>query len=167
MRIPCGFRAASHLEMDGRAKIPASGMEPACDGALAIKIILDDDVRRFTVPPRTSFAELQQQIISRFELAERVRLRYKDDESEMCTIASDDELREAMRLAALATPPILRILIVLPVVAAARPAEPRSSAENGIGTVALRNNAHGIADSELPQERREVPSKANAVLCCL
>jgi hypothetical protein len=142
-------------------------MEPACEGALAVKIILDDDVRRFTVPPRTSFAELQQQIISRFELAERVRLRYKDDESEMCTIASDDELREAMRLAALATPPILRILIVQPVVAAARPAEPRSSAENDNGTVALRNRAHGIADSELPQERREVPSGANAMLCSL
>jgi len=86
---------------------------------IAVKTVLNHDVRRFTLPANPSFAELLQQVASRFELQGRMVLRYKDDESEMCTIASDDELREAIRLAALATPPVLRVQITVEVEAEA------------------------------------------------
>jgi hypothetical protein len=52
---------------------------PACRRPMepSVKIILDDEVRRFALPPRPSFVELHQQVVARFGLAERVRLRYK------------------------------------------------------------------------------------------
>ena len=86
---------------------------------VAIKTVFNQDVRRFTLPANSSFAGLLQEVTARFGLAGRVVLRYKDDESEMCTIASDDELREAIRLAALATPPVLRVQIAVEVEAEA------------------------------------------------
>jgi hypothetical protein len=82
---------------------------------VAIKTVHNQHVRRFTPPTNFSFAELLQQATSRFALSGSVVLRYKDDELVMCTIASDDELREAIRLAALATPPVLRVQITVEV----------------------------------------------------
>jgi len=103
---------------------------------VAIKTVHNQDVRRFTLPANSSFAELLQQVTSRFALSGSVVLRYKDDELEMCTIASDDELREAIRLAALATPPVLRVQITVEVEAdatanpTAAPTEPPSPPVN-------------------------------------
>jgi hypothetical protein len=106
---------------------PRNSWRPQKDvpNGVVIKIVRGHQIRRFTLEPSSSFAQLERQITARFGLTGRFRLRYEDDESEMCTVGCDSELLEAMRLAALTTPPVLRVQVEdegTPSVATAEPA---------------------------------------------
>ena len=106
---------------------PRNSWRPQKDvpNGVVIKIVRGHQIRRFTLEPSSSFAQLERQITARFGLTGRFRLRYEDDESEMCTVGCDNELLEAMRLAALTTPPVLRVQVEdegTPSVATAEPA---------------------------------------------
>jgi len=76
-----------------------------------IKATLNNEIRRFAfvITDPVSSAELLQEVSKRFRLASAPILRYTDDEGELCTISCDDELIEALRVAAAAVPPVLRL----------------------------------------------------------
>ncbi len=122
--------AASSAETTAMAMLSSIGLRQP----IAMKIVYNDEIRRFPIPASPSVEQLRQQVITAFEIASRVRLRYKvtppppslipaphsykpvpakDDESDMCTICTDDELLEAIRVAALASPPVLRVQVEL------------------------------------------------------
>jgi hypothetical protein len=73
---------------------------------ISLKVKLDDDIRRFSVPKNITFAELHVLIAKHFVLApENVQVKYVDDEEELITLGSDLELQEATRL----QPTVLRL----------------------------------------------------------
>jgi hypothetical protein len=73
---------------------------------ISLKVKLDDDIRRFSVPKTITFAELHVLIAKHFVLApENVQIKYVDDEEELITLGSDLELQEATRL----QPTVLRL----------------------------------------------------------
>jgi len=75
-----------------------------------------DDVRRFTIDSSAKFSDMISEVTRRFSLADRkVTLKFKDDEGELCTLTSDEELQEAVRIAASCKPPILRVQITVQV----------------------------------------------------
>lgn len=73
---------------------------------ISLKVKLDEDIRRFSVPKGINFAELHSLVSKHFVLApENVQLKYIDDEEELITLGSDLELQEAKRL----QPTVLRL----------------------------------------------------------
>jgi len=73
---------------------------------ISLKVKLDEDIRRFSVPKGITFAELHSLVSKHFVLApENVQLKYIDDEEELITLGSDLELQEAKRL----QPTVLRL----------------------------------------------------------
>ena len=179
----------THAASDGTMPTPTSGScDPSREDAIptsksdeskmAIKIVLNQNVRRFTLSHNSSFTELVEQVHARFGLTGSVHLLYKDDESEMCTIGCDDELLEAMRLAALAAPPVLRIQVEVDVEVprakalaetAAAAADPKPSVTQDNAALASRNGAHHTGDTEVNCARQTIaeperPSPASRVL---
>merc|ERR1711904_516194 len=70
------------------------------------------EARRFSVSNGATYVQLVQQVVNRFGLsspADVSAMRFKDDEEELCVLSSDEELAEALRIAASTTPPILRV----------------------------------------------------------
>ena len=48
---------------------------------IAVKAICDNDTRRFSIDPALKFAELKDEILTRFGLsADNLKLKFKDDE---------------------------------------------------------------------------------------
>jgi hypothetical protein len=92
---------------------------------IAVKAINGDDVRRFTMDGSAKFDDMVDEVNRRFNLTnKKVTLKFKDDEGEMCTFTSDEELAEAIRIARQSVPPILRVQIIVQVeVAEVEPAE--------------------------------------------
>jgi len=73
---------------------------------ISLKVKLDEDIRRFSVPKEITFVELHSLVSKHFVLApENVQLKYIDDEEELITLGSDLELQEAKRL----QPTVLRL----------------------------------------------------------
>lgn len=73
---------------------------------ISLKVKLDEDIRRFSVPKGITFVELHSLVSKHFVLApENVQLKYIDDEEELITLGSDLELQEAKRL----QPTVLRL----------------------------------------------------------
>ena len=68
------------------ASDPRNSWRPQKDvpNGVVIKIVRGHQIRRFTLERSSSFAQLERQITARFGLTGRFRLRYEDDESEMC-----------------------------------------------------------------------------------
>jgi peptidoglycan hydrolase-like protein with peptidoglycan-binding domain len=77
-----------------------------------VKAICGDDVRRLSIDPTMRFAGLQDEVKTRFNLSEdSLKLKFKDDEGELCLVSTDEELGEAVKIAASLKPPILRVHI--------------------------------------------------------
>jgi len=84
------------------------------------KIQWDKDVRRVTVDQTTTFQDLQQTLRSIFKAVPDKRwkitvVKYQDDEGDLCTITTDEELQEAISLCisgAQASRPLLRLILV-------------------------------------------------------
>ena len=72
-------------------------MEP-----IAIKAFYGEEVRRFSVDSVAGFAEMTHELKTRFMINEdqKVTLKFKDDEDEMCTFTDDKEMREAIKIVA-------------------------------------------------------------------
>ena len=58
---------------------PRNSWRPHVPNRVVIKIVRDHQIRRFTLEPGSSFAQLERQITARFGLTGRFRLRYEDD----------------------------------------------------------------------------------------
>jgi len=73
---------------------------------LTLKITFGDDTRRISVQTDLSYSDLIQHVTTLFRLSQdqvsAVVLKYLDDESDLVTVSSDQELREAVRDALLA-----------------------------------------------------------------
>jgi len=76
-------------------------MEP-----IAIKAFYGEEVRRFSVDSIAGFAEMMHELKTRFGMNEdqKVALKFKDDEDELCTFTNDEEMREAIRIVATGMP---------------------------------------------------------------
>jgi len=81
------------------------------NNSITIKVAYLDDMRRFSVPETISFADFMADLVRLFKLQHAGAVKYIDDEGDAIVIASDDELREAFRLAREQKPPILRVSI--------------------------------------------------------
>lgn len=80
--------------------------------SIAVKVFHGQEARRFSVSNGATYVQLVQQVVNRFGLsspADVSAMRFKDDEEELCVLSSDEELAEALRIAASTTPPILRV----------------------------------------------------------
>ena len=80
---------------------------------LIVKITHGTDIRRFTIPSETlTWAMLGKRVADSFDLASKpFKLTYVDDENDRITLSSDEELVEAIGLARLASPPVLRLSV--------------------------------------------------------
>jgi tetratricopeptide (TPR) repeat protein len=82
---------------------------------LAVKITLDDDIRRVSVDPSTLTYEVLRATVKRLfktlsdEETDALTIRYQDDESDWITISSDEELVEAVSLLKNVSSPVLRL----------------------------------------------------------
>jgi hypothetical protein len=77
---------------------------------LTVKVVYNDDIRRFCLPTTISFSEFITNIGKLFK-ADEITVKYVDDEGDAIVVTSDEELQEAFRLAKELTPPILRVTV--------------------------------------------------------
>jgi hypothetical protein len=77
---------------------------------ITLKVTLDGDLRRISVPTSISLGDLKKRLATMFANFEELKLQYSDDEGDLVTITSTDELEEAMRVAA-TTKNILRLFV--------------------------------------------------------
>lgn len=69
------------------------------DDTLPVKVSFGDDIRRASFTPSSSFAALRELVGKLFGVDETSYvLKYQDDEGDKITMASDDELQEAVRI---------------------------------------------------------------------
>lgn len=77
---------------------------------LTVKVVYNDDIRRFCLPTTICFSEFITNIGKLFKVDE-ITVKYVDDEGDAIVVTSDEELQEAFRLAKELTPPILRVTV--------------------------------------------------------
>jgi len=67
---------------------------------VALKLHVNDEIRRFSAPRNASFAQLIHLIrtVMQFAADCKIALKYSDAEGDICTIGSDAELAEAIRI---------------------------------------------------------------------
>eukprot|EP01094_Clydonella_sp_ATCC50884_P005118 TRINITY_DN14089_c0_g1_i1.p1 TRINITY_DN14089_c0_g1~~TRINITY_DN14089_c0_g1_i1.p1 ORF type:complete len:273 (-),score=107.11 TRINITY_DN14089_c0_g1_i1:107-880(-) len=82
---------------------------PSC---MTVKADYQGDVRRFTEPYTVSFGELAKRIVGTFHLTRDALLKYTDDDGDLVTLASDADLREALRAMAAAGGTTLRVHVL-------------------------------------------------------
>jgi len=77
-----------------------------------LKITLQEDLRRISVPTSISFEVLTAQILKLYGLpsTNELLIKYIDDEGDQVSITSAEELQEAFRICNTFRPPILRIV---------------------------------------------------------
>jgi len=76
---------------------------------VTIKCQLDDDLRRFSLSPTCTFEDLCKQLTSLYHIDESFLLKYSDDEGDLISVTTTEELIEAFRLSKDLRPPILRL----------------------------------------------------------
>jgi len=84
---------------------------------IIVKLHYNNEIRRFTCSPdELTWGALNKRVTKAFEIipSKSLRVTYIDDEKDVITIASNDELAEAIGLAQCAAPPVLRLTIVAP-----------------------------------------------------
>jgi hypothetical protein len=82
--------------------------------AVIIKAELKDDIRRFSTPSNITFADLQSRLRQLYGLsAQTISLKYVDDEKDLVTLSTQDEMEEALRVASRQNF-VLRIFVFLP-----------------------------------------------------
>lgn len=89
-----------------------------------LKFYFSNEIRRIALSEQVSFANLSELVRSLFpSLSGKFVLKYRDNENDLITVTSDQELAEAFRVAQSKSPAILK----LQVVQVAQPAPPRPS----------------------------------------
>ena len=83
------------------------------NASVVVKITYGTDIRRFTTPSDTlTWTSLGKRVADSFDLAQKTfKLTYIDDENDRITLSSDEELAEAVGLARVAAPPVLRLAV--------------------------------------------------------
>ena len=76
---------------------------------VTIKCQLDDDLRRFSLAPTCTYEDLCKQLTSLYHIDESFLLKYSDDEGDLISVTTTEELVEAFRLSKDLRPPILRL----------------------------------------------------------
>jgi len=81
--------------------------------SVVLKISLNQDLRRLSIPSSTSYNLVLDHVRKMFGLAEtsHIVLKYTDDEGDLVSITSQDELLEAFRVCGVLRPPILRVSV--------------------------------------------------------
>jgi hypothetical protein len=92
-----------------------------------VKITYNNSARRFALEEPASFAKLVERVQAAFNL-QGFLLRYKDDENELITLASQDDMDEAVLLLEEMGQPVLKIVVIED---ENMTASPTSSAEGG------------------------------------
>jgi hypothetical protein len=77
---------------------------------ITVKVVYNDDIRRFCLPETISFSQFIINIGKLFKL-DQLTIKYVDDEGDAIVVTSDDELQEAFRLTKELKPPILRVSV--------------------------------------------------------
>jgi len=83
---------------------------------LIVKLHLGTEIRRFTVG-ELDWNELSTRVKNSFELPESkksLKVTYIDDEQDVITISTNEELQEALALARTSSPPVLRLTVTPP-----------------------------------------------------
>jgi len=75
---------------------------------LIVKTKFGDDLRRFNVKPDVLLKDICVTTCDLYRLP-NVRLKYRDEEGDLITLTTDNELREAINLAEKSKPPFLRL----------------------------------------------------------
>jgi hypothetical protein len=78
--------------------------------SLTVKVVYNEDIRRFCLSDTSSFSEFIITIGKLFKVNE-ITVKYVDDEGDSIVVTSDEELQEAFRLAKELKPPILRVTV--------------------------------------------------------
>lgn len=78
---------------------------------LIVKMTNGTDMRRFTATEPLTWPSLFKRVKSAFEMTNRFKMTYMDDENDCITISTDEELTEAVDLALASTPAILRLTV--------------------------------------------------------
>jgi len=81
---------------------------------LTVKISYNDDLRRLSVDASTfTFAQLKETIKRLFTAldTDRVVVKYEDDEQDLVTVSTDEELLEAFNVSRNKNPPVLRLFL--------------------------------------------------------
>jgi len=87
---------------------------------LIVKLHHGTEIRRFTTTSHLNWAQLSERLTMLDGATKNDRkLTYIDDEKDVITISKDDELQEAIGLALLSTPAVLRLTLAGPTVAEA------------------------------------------------
>lgn len=80
---------------------------------VSVKANKDGDIRRFVLPDGADYVQLRTQLGSVYSFSQ-FTIKYKDDEGDLVTLSSDDELEEAIALAG--TGGLLRVQVIPTVV---------------------------------------------------
>jgi next-to-BRCA1 protein 1 len=83
--------------------------------AIIVKAVYKDDMRRFSVQDSNlTYANILKQVVSRFGLKDprSFVLKYKDEENDLVTVVSDEDLQEAVLSLGSAEPRVLRLSVV-------------------------------------------------------
>lgn len=83
---------------------------------IIVKVIYDDETRRFSMRMEgLTYTSLHNRVAELFGLeGRRFKLQYKDDEGDLITMSSDEEMEEAVAFAISVTPSVLRISVKKP-----------------------------------------------------
>jgi len=113
------LRMASALDANREFLDGADGCNANADGAeprsMAAELrSVDGEVARFLIDYGASFAEVLSEVNRRLGLdtnEKALKLKFKDDEGELCSIDSDEELAEALCITASMQPPVLHMQV--------------------------------------------------------
>ncbi|KAL6077640.1 ZZ type zinc finger domain-containing protein [Balamuthia mandrillaris] len=125
---------------------------------LCLKVRLEEEVRRFSVPQDIGFSELRKAVANMFSVApeQSLVLRYLDDEREVCTLGSDLELEEAKRLLPVLGLP-LRLEVSLRSAASSQVSAPQQEEEEE-GQEQPQENEERLKAQEIPEPNKALDS---------
>ena len=136
---------------------------------IAVKAYLGDDVRRFSLES-SSFSEMTEKVTQLFRLSRhQLELKFRDDDDDLVTFSTDDELQEAVRITALCTPPVLRVQITVHVEALAEAPHAVAAAEAddpGCGRPARRTPL-SLDGGRIMMNAPKLPKEGGKVQSCL
>jgi len=79
---------------------------------ITCKLTNDDETRRFTEQTeQLTYSTMHQRAATLFALDTPFKLQYRDDEGDVITMSTDEEMLEAVSLAVAAKPPVLRVSV--------------------------------------------------------
>jgi len=129
---------------------------------LRIKASLGDDLRRLTAPSSISLSDLHALVAARFDTHSPLNLKWLDEDSDRVTIASEDDLREALD-SATANASVRLFVDEVPRAKAAPQKQPRSEPQLGDAPQATPHTPESQPCRTIPGEPITEPSTKPSV----